>query len=85
MDGSLYGTGGISTSPAPRWPRTDRPLLRREPDRPEDRLPRVPVLPRAEVALPGLETLAGLEALPGLEAPTGPGADETAARPQVVQ
>ena len=33
VDGSLYGTGGTSTRPAPRLPRLDRP----------DRLPRDPV------------------------------------------
>ena len=28
LDGSRYGTGGISTSPAPSRPRDDRPLPR---------------------------------------------------------
>ena len=39
LAGSRYGTGGISTSPAPSRPRADRPLVRRDP-----LVPRVPLL-----------------------------------------
>src|SRR5260370_16827097 len=39
LAGSRYGTGGISTRPAPSWPRADLPLVRREPFSP--RLPEV--------------------------------------------
>jgi hypothetical protein len=41
LAGSRYGTGGISTSPAPSRPRADRPLVRRDP-----LVPRVPVVRR---------------------------------------
>jgi hypothetical protein len=41
LAGSRYGTGGISTSPAPSLPRADRPLVRRDP-----LVPRVPAVRR---------------------------------------
>src|ERR1700745_870260 len=44
LAGSRYGTGGISTSPAPSRPRADRPLVRRDRERelrPDDVAPEV--------------------------------------------
>jgi hypothetical protein len=71
--GSLAGTGGTSTSPAPRWPRADRmlpDLVRRLPVRPVR--PVVPVLPDGPEPVLVLEPVAGAGAASG-------------ARPQVSQ
>ncbi len=90
--GSLAGTGGISTRPAPRWPRDDRPLpgrVRRLPEpRPVPVLP-VPALP--EPALPGPVPADGAEAGDGAGPEDAAGAAAAAgwagsgASPQVSQ
>jgi hypothetical protein len=86
LDGSRYGTGGISTSPAPSRPRADRPLVRRDARPPEAR--RLTAEPGREEADPvaGIGAVADTEAGAGAEA----GADTeagaaTEASPQTVQ
>src|SRR6185437_4978709 len=76
LAGSRYGTGGISTSPAPSRPRAERPLVRRDP-----LVPRVPVVWR----LPAVPD----PAVPGPPDPADPPdpaeAAGAAARPQTLQ
>src|SRR2546429_274030 len=53
LAGSRYGTGGISTSPAPSPPRADRPPVRREPPVPRGPgVRRLPALPDPAVPAP---------------------------------
>jgi hypothetical protein len=80
VDGSRYGTGGISTSPAPSLPREDRPLDRREPRRDPLRV-EPPDVVLGELAEP--PEVDGAEGADGAdEEGTATGA---AARPQTVQ
>ena len=71
LAGSRYGTGGISTRPAPSRPRADLPLARREPLSPEVRwLPADPEpvragrsgAERAGAGPPDADTVAGASA-----------------------
>jgi hypothetical protein len=82
LAGSRYGTGGISTSPAPSRPRADRPLVRRDPLVPRVpvvwRLPAVPDPP--DPAVPGPP-----DADPDGPDPLGTEAAGAAARPQTLQ
>jgi hypothetical protein len=82
LAGSRYGTGGISTSPAPSRPRAERPLARRDPLVPRVpavwRLPAVPDPP--DPAVPGPP-----DADPDGPDPVGTEAAGAAARPQTLQ
>jgi hypothetical protein len=81
LAGSRYGTGGISTSPAPSRPRADRPLVRRDP-----LVPRVPVVRRLpavpDPAVPEPPDPDPPDACPPDACPPDAGA---AARPQTLQ
>src|SRR6266567_709883 len=81
LAGSRYGTGGISTSPAPSRPRADRPLVRRDPRVPEVR--RLPAVPDPTDAEPP-EAWDAPEAWDTLTAWDAAGAG-AAARPQTLQ
>jgi hypothetical protein len=74
LAGSRYGTGGISTSPAPSRPRADRPLVRRDP-----LVPRVPLVWRLPAAPDPPD------ADPDEPDPVGTEAAGAAARPQTLQ
>src|SRR4029077_15235850 len=84
LAGSRYGTGGISTSPAPSRPRADRPLVRRDP-----LVPRVPMVRRLP-AVPDPAEADPAEADPPDADPPGADAPDAApagaaARPQTLQ
>jgi hypothetical protein len=69
LDGSRYGTGGISTRPAPSLPRDDR-LVPRPRDRDREREPRLPAAEDEAPADPAED-----------EAPADPAEDEAPADP----